>query len=173
MRLEKTAILEELRKNLQGAAFVIVANYKGMKVSQANELRRRLSKTKARLQVVKNSLFRKISIDQKWGDPQAAMSGPIAVIFGPGDVIETAKLLSAFCHEQRLPVIQLGVLDGHFLSAADVDVLVKLPARPVLYGMLVGTLAAPMMRLAGVLHQKAASLIYVLKAIEEKKSKTQ
>ncbi len=38
-------------------------------------------------------------------------------------------------------------------------------------GMLVGTIAAPMTQLVGVMNQKLLSLVYVLKAVEEKKSR--
>lgn len=172
MRLEKKSILEELRKNLTAATFIIVVNYQGMKAVQANDLRKRLVKTRSRLQVVSNTNFRRVVMECHWGDPRAALTGPTAVIFGQGDVIETAKLIAAFFQDQRLPVIQMGILNGAFLSAQDVDTLVKLPSRPVLYSMLVGTLAAPMTRLVGVLQQKVASLVYVLNAIQEKKNQT-
>ena len=40
----------------------------------------------------------------------------------------------------------------------------------VILSMVVGTIAAPMSRLVGVMHPKLASLIYVLRAAEEKQS---
>ena len=69
--------------------------------------------------------------------------------------------------------IKMGLLDGRVLSPADVDMMSKLPARPVLFSMLVGVIAAPMIQLAGVFKQKTASLVYVLKAVQEKKEKPQ
>jgi ribosomal protein L10 len=36
-------------------------------------------------------------------------------------------------------------------------------------GMLVGTIAAPMSNLVGVMSQKLSSLVYVLNAVKEKK----
>jgi len=62
-------------------------------------------------------------------------------------------------------------LDGKALGKADVDALTKVPPREVMLAMFVGTLAAPMMQLVGVFNQKVLSLLYVLKAVEEKKSK--
>jgi hypothetical protein len=37
-------------------------------------------------------------------------------------------------------------------------------------GQVVGTVAAPLSRLVGVLQQKVSSIVYVLKAIENKKN---
>ena len=69
--------------------------------------------------------------------------------------------------------IKRGLFDGRVLSPADVDTLINLPSRPVLLSMLVGTVAAPMTQLAGVFKQKVASLVYVIKAVQEKKEKPQ
>jgi len=52
-----------------------------------------------------------------------------------------------------------------------VNELATLPPLDQLRSSLVGTLAAPMTQLAGVFNQKLTSLVYVLKAAEEKKSK--
>ena len=51
--------------------------------------------------------------------------------------------------------------------------IADLPSREQLYGMLVGTLAAPMSGLVRALNQKLASIVYVLKAVQEKKEQEQ
>ena len=69
-----------------------------------------------------------------------------------------------------------GVLDcgitGHdwvLESGADVQELADLPSLDCLRGQVVRTIAAPMTQLVGVMQQKVASLLYVLRAIEDKK----
>ena len=173
MRLEKKAIVNEIRVSLEGAAFVILADYRGLKVRQGEELRRRLAKFGARLNIVKNSFFKLALPENHRAQLADVLTSQTAVIFGSGDVVETAKVLAGFQQEQRVLTIKRGLLDGRVLSPADVDTLSKLPARPVLYGMLAGVVAAPMMQLAGVFKQKTASLVYVLKAVQEKKEKPQ
>ena len=49
--------------------------------------------------------------------------------------------------------------------------MAMIPPRDVLLGRMVGSVAAPMFRLVGVMGQKVSSLLYALKAIEEKKGK--
>ena len=173
MRLEKKAIVNEIRASLESAAFVILTDYRGLKVRQGEELRRRLAKIGARFHIVKNSFF-KLALP---ADHQAlvadVLASPTAIIVGSGDVVETAKVLAGFQQEQRVLKIKRGLLDGRALSPADVDTLIKLPSRPVLLSMLVGTIAAPMTQLAGVFRQKVASLVYVIKAAQEKKAKPQ
>ena len=61
-------------------------------------------------------------------------------------------------------------MDGAVLQAADVEALATLPPKKVMQGVLVGTIAAPMSNLVGVMNQKLASLVYVLKAAADKKN---
>ena len=173
MRLEKKAIVNELRAILEGASFVILTDYRGLKVRQGEELRRRLAKLGARFNIVKNSFLKLALSEDRRAQVSDVLVSPTAIIVGGGDVVETAKVLAGFQQEQRVLTIKRGLWAGRALSPADVDVLVKLPARPVLLSMLVGTVAAPMTQLAGVFKQKVASLVYVIKAVQEKKEKPQ
>lgn len=171
-RPEKEAIVEEIRRDVTGSAFVFLADFKGVPVSRATELRRRLRPVRARVQVVPNRLFLKAVEGSPAAGLKPALRGSTAMIFGAGDPVETAKVLTAFTKETQLVAAKGGVLEGSVLSAADVAALAALPSKQTLQGMLVGALVAPLQSLVGVLNQKLASLIYVLKAVEEKKAKS-
>ncbi len=171
MRPEKTAIVDELKKKVDGSTFVIVADYKGLNVSKTAELRRRLRGVKAQYQVLQNRLFQRAAKDAKLGGLEKTLDGPSAMVFGSGDVVQAAKVLKDFIRENDLPVIKAGALEGALLSAQDIEHLAGLPSREVLLGMLVGTVAAPLSQLVGVLQQKVASVVYVLKALQDKKEK--
>jgi large subunit ribosomal protein L10 len=95
--------------------------------------------------------------------------GPTAMIYGDGDAVAVAKVLKDFIKENEKPVIKIGGLQGQLLSRADVESLAALPSREILLGQVVGVIAAPMSRLIGALQQKAASVLYVLRAYAEKK----
>ena len=105
-----------------------------------------------------------------WEDLSALLTGPTAVVTGKGDPSELAKALVAFVKAHEKAAVKGGCLDGRVLQAADVDALSTLPSREVMLSMLVGTVAAPMTQLVGVFNQKLLSLLYVLKAVEAKKS---
>ncbi len=172
MRLEKKSISDEIRSWIVNATYIILADYRGMQVRQTNDLRRRLAKLQAQLHVVPNRQCKLVMDELKLGVAKEAFVGPTALISGSGDAIEAAKLLKAFTNVQRLPQVKLGRFEGRCFTAADMEAVVQLPARPVLYAMLAGTLAAPMVQLAGVLNQKVLSLVYVLKAVQDKKSQS-
>ncbi len=170
MRPEKTSIAKEIKSRIDGKGFVILTDYRGLDVPRSNELRNRLRAVDSEFSVVKNRLMRHVTEDAGYGMLNEGLRGPTALVAGDGDVVEAAKVLKAFIRETDKPVIKMGAMEGVRLSAADIEHLAGLPPKPILQGQLVGTLAAPMTQLAGVLHQKLCTLLYVLKAVEEKKT---
>jgi large subunit ribosomal protein L10 len=171
MRPEKAAMAAELKSKLSDASFVILADYKGLNVVKIAELRRRLRGVNAQLQVIKNRVFAHVAKELGYKGFDQPAAGPSAMVFGKGDVVATAKILKDFIKENEKPVIKTGALQGEALTAADITQLASLPSREQLLAQVVGTLAAPMTQLVGVLQQKTATIVYVLKAIEEQKGK--
>jgi len=170
MRPEKTAIVDELRGRLQDAAFLILADYRGLDVGALAALRNQLHGVQAELHVVPNRLLRVAARAAGRAGLEPALRSPSALVSGRGDVARAAKVLRDFTKERSLPVVKLGALPGVTLTRAQVEQIAELPPREQLYGQLVGTLAAPLGGLVRVLHQKLASVVYVLKAVQEKKA---
>jgi large subunit ribosomal protein L10 len=171
MRPEKNSILQEITQRVQSADYVFVLNYGGLKVAELTELRRALVPLHAKAQVVKNTYLNRVATQLGWESVAPFLSGPTALVTGTGDASEVAKELMKFVKAHGKAAIKGVCLDGKALGVADVDALSKVPPREVMLGLFVGTLAAPMMQLVGVFNQKVLSLLYVLKAVEEKKSK--
>jgi large subunit ribosomal protein L10 len=171
MRPEKQSILGELTSQVNSSSFLFVTEYRGMKVEQFSELRRKLGKIGARIQVVKNRFLRLITKEKGWQDLDTSLKGQSAIVTGT-DVVQAAKLIKEFCEANKLPVVKAGVMGNVVLTSSQIDALADLPPREVLLGQLVGTVAAPLTRLVGVLKQKVSSIVYVLKAIEDKKNAT-
>jgi len=166
MRPEKKSIVSEIHELLEHTGFVFLVDYKGMTVQQLADLRARLRAFDSRLTIVKNTLLTHAG----GANMSGLLQGPTAMITGTGDAGQVAKTLSIFIreHDQR-PALKGGRFEGTVLSASDVDAIAKIPPREQLLSILVGTIAAPMSQLVGVMQQKLCSLLYVLKAAEEKK----
>ena len=171
MRPEKLAIVREIKEQLAGASYAILTDFTRMDTIKTAALRRKLRESGARFQVVPNRLLRVAAKELNYADLAAALVGPTALVYGVGDVAATAKALREFIKaNDKVPVVKLGHMDGAVLQPADIEALAMMPPKKVLQGMLVGTIAAPMSGLVGVLSQKLASLIYVLKAAADKKN---
>ncbi len=170
MRAEKESILQEVTTRLQEAGFAFVMNYGGLQVAELTDLRKALAPKGCRVMVVKNSYLGKAAQSLGWEDVTPYLTGPTAVVTGTGDIAEAAKALVAFIKAHDKAAVKGACLEGRLLTAGDVDQLTTIPSRQVLYAMVAGTLAAPMQQLAGVFNQKLCSLLYVLKAVGEKKN---
>lgn len=171
-RPEKKAIHTEVRTRMEGSGYVLLTDCRGMKVAGMTELRSKLRSTKSRLLVVPNSFLSLASRDLGWSGVEQFLNGPTAMITGTGDVSAVAKVLQEFAKTTNMPAVKGGWFARQALSASDVEAIASIPPREVLLGQVVGTIAAPMSRLVGVLQQKVASVLYVLKAVEEKKAKS-
>ena len=171
MRAEKSSILQEVRGKLSGSSFGILANFKGLSVVKTDDLRRRLRGAKADFTVVPNKQFGMAAKECGYTDlGKTALKGPSALVYGKGDVVAAAKILKDFIKENdKKPELKVGGLQGTLLSPTDVECLAALPSREILLGQVVGTIAAPMSQLVGVLQQKVASVVYVVKACADKK----
>lgn len=168
LRPEKQAMYNEVQEQASGALYMLLADYKGMTMPETDAFKKQLRGADARLKVVKNTALSRIS--REMGCEISGLSGPTAMIFGAGDVVEVAKILKKFSAEKdNKPAVKGGVLEGAVLSADDVLELAKLPGKKELQAKLVGTLAAPMTQVVGVMNQKVCSLLYVLNAVREKK----
>ena len=173
MRQDKSAIVKEIREAVDGKSYTFLASYQGLKVEQINSLRQKLAPMQGRLLVVKNSFFRVAVKDLGWGDISSWLTGSSACISGMGDASQVAKLLKNFRKEKEneLLTVKGGRLGDRLISASDIEQIANLPAIEVMRAKLVGTIAAPMTQVVGVMQQKVSSLLYVLKAVEEKKAK--
>jgi large subunit ribosomal protein L10 len=163
IRPEKRAIYSEVQDSVAGALYMILADYTGMTMPETTEFKKQLRDADANVKVVKNRMLQLIAKDL------GPVTGPTAMVFGEGDVVEVAKILKKFSAGKNKPVLKGGLLEGAVLSAEDVVALAKLPGKKELQAKLVGTLAAPMTQLVGVMNQKVCSLLYVLNAVREKK----
>lgn len=172
MRPEKTAILNEIRETAQRSAFLFLTNYHGMTVEQTTALRSALRPVGARLMVVKNRLLRMVCREKGWTALEPMLKRGTAMIVGP-DPVEAAKVLQKFRADpanQKRPDPKAGVMGNQILSSAEIERLATIPARPVLYGQMVGALAAPLTGLVGTMSRALGSVVQVLKAAADKKA---
>jgi len=95
MRAEKQFISAEYLARLKRSPFFIVVDYQGLKVGPITELRKRLKKAGAEMQVVKNSLFR-LAAKEAGADLAGGLSGQVAVITGERDLSVAAKIVKTF-----------------------------------------------------------------------------
>jgi large subunit ribosomal protein L10 len=164
---QKAAAIDALADSFQRAQLVVVANYRGLSVSQMQQLRGTLRETNAEFTVAKNTLTRLASERVGIEIPAEHLEGPTALMFAYEDVIAPAKALTDFVRTSRVLELKTGVMEGHSLSTGDIEALASMPPREELLARLVGLLASPMTRVVGVLSGPSRSMAYLLNARAE------
>ena len=141
---EKVTTVAELTERFQNSNGAVLANYRGLTVAQLAELRRSLGE-QATFAVVKNTLTKiaaaEAGVADQLGD---LLTGPSAIAFVKGDVVEAAKGLRDFARANPALEIKGGVIDGKSMSPAEIDRLADLESRDVLLAMLAGAMKASM-----------------------------
>lgn len=167
IRPEKIAMLEEYRKDLMESDFALVAGYHGLSSAQLSELRTRLQGVGV-FRVVRNILFKKAAEQAGYGNIGVLVDGSVGVITGK-EIVNVIRILCKFVEEHNLLVIKGGIAGNRLLNAEMIQQIAKLPSAEVLRGELVGTLAAPMIKVMYGLKNRMSSLVFVLKAYMETK----
>ncbi|HEX4629563.1 MAG TPA: 50S ribosomal protein L10 [Chthoniobacterales bacterium] len=168
MRPEKASIVSDLSEKLNRSPFLLVTDYKQMKVDQFGELRNRLAPAGAEVRVVKNSFLKRAMADSGMPDVGDKLTGQTAIVMGEKDVAPVAKILKLFAAEFKIAALKIGVVDKAVMSTADVEALAELPAREILLAQLLGLLQAPATRLVRILNEPAAAFARLLKAKGDK-----
>ena len=169
-RADKATAVAELTERFQTSTGAVLTEYRGLTVTQLGELRQSLG-TNATFAVVKNTLT-KIAADQAGvtAELTSLLSGPSAIAFVSGDVVEAAKGLRDFAQANPLLVIKGGVLDGKPLTPAEIVKLADLESREVLLAKLAGAMKASMAGAAATFAALPQQMARLAAALEAKRA---
>ena len=166
LRSDKERVVAELTERLKTTDTLIVADYRGLTMTQIDDLRSELLKHGARFAVVKNTLTRRAAEAAGADMLLGLLEGPTAIAFleAEGDPVAVAKALADAGRTTRVLAVRGGILEGSELSSEDVANLAKLPPADVLRAQLVGALAGPLTTVVGLFAAPMRDLVGVLQA---------
>jgi large subunit ribosomal protein L10 len=133
---------------LQNSVSTVVADYRGLNVSQVTELRKQLREAGVDFQVLKNTLVRRATAAAELTELDAVLTGPTAVAFSETDAVVAAKILNDFAKKNDALKLKGGVVEGRVIDADQLKALAELPSREGLLSMLLSVLQAPMRNFA-------------------------
>lgn len=149
---KKVDTVADLKGRIERATLLASADYRGLRVKEMDDMRRRLREGGIEVRVVKNTLLRLAANESGHPGLLDIVEGPTALAMTDGDVIEAAKVLSAYA--QGAPqgfTLRGGFMEGRVLSARDLRDLVRLPPRPVLLAQFMGQMQSPLAGFAALL----------------------
>jgi large subunit ribosomal protein L10 len=171
-RAEKAAAVAEIVESFNDSAGAVLTEYRGLTVKQLQDLRRSLAGN-ASYAVVKNTLAKLAATEAGIDGFDDLLTGPTAIAFINGDVVEAAKGLRDFARTHPTLVIKGGVLDGKPLGANEVAQLADLESREVLLGNLAGAMLASLSQAVYLLNAPLAQAARLAGALQAKRSESE
>lgn len=166
-RADKQAAVAEIAEAFSESAGAVLTEYRGLTVKELQDLRRSLG-ANANYAVVKNTLAKLAANEAGIEGFDDLLTGPTAIAFIKGDVVEAAKGLRDFAKANPTLVIKGGVLDGNLLDAKEIAKLADLESREVLLGKLAGAMLASLSQAVYLLNAPLAQAARLAGALEAK-----
>lgn len=167
---KKIDTVRELSQKLSKAKAFVMADYRGLKHKQLEDLRKLLKKTEGEFIVAKNRLFKRV-LGDKAKDLETHLHDTTALLFSYTDDFAPLKELLKFFKTAGFGRAKAGVFGGELYNEKDVARFAALPTRQMLLGQLASQLNAPIQGLHYALSWNMTKLVYALNAVKENKNK--
>ncbi len=167
---DKKAIVAEVNQAATGALSAVIANYRGLTVSQMTELRKQARAQGVYLKVVRNTLARIAVRGTEFECLHDAMVGPTILALSIEDPGAAARLIKEYAKTNDKLEVKALAVGGIAYGAAEIDRLATLPTREQALGMLAGVLQAPISKFARTLNEVPSQIARVLAAVKDQKA---
>jgi large subunit ribosomal protein L10 len=165
LRQDKEQVVAELAERLRASETLIVADYRGLTMSEIDGVRTELLKHGARFSVVKNSLTKRAAEEAGVPELVELLEGPTAIAFvGDGDMVAVAKSLQDTARQTKILSLRGGILQGEPMSADQVRSLAALPPAEVLHSQVLGAVVGPLNAIVGLFTAPLRDLVGVIDA---------
>jgi large subunit ribosomal protein L10 len=171
-REDKQIKAQELSEKLRKARTVVLSGFEGLTVAQDTDLRRKLSATGARYEVVKNSLIERAAQGTPVEPVARKLKGTTSLAYTETDPVALAKVLTEYAKEYPALVFRAGVVEGRVVSMPEFQQIASLPSRDELLAKVLFLIHSPAQRLATAVSGAARQLARVVEqGVKERKFK--
>jgi large subunit ribosomal protein L10 len=166
-KAEKQQMVDSLGEQFRSIESAFLINYRGLKVVDATELRRKIREINGCYVVVKNTLAMRAAKQTRLEPLEPYFEGPTAVAYHRTDVVGLAKLLMEISKSNPNFAFKAALVEGKVVPTSEIQAIASMPSREVMLSKLVFLLKAPLQRLGMVLKAPVRNLNLVLKQIQK------
>jgi large subunit ribosomal protein L10 len=167
--LLREKLVHHLKDGVDYHENIFLVSYSGVSSVQLSSLRKNLRAAGANVFVSKNRIAKFALKELKLEELSGFINGQTAFIWSNTDSVEISKALVKFSELCKGFVVRGCVIGEEILGQAEVEQLSKLPSKTVLQAQLLGTILAPLTRLAYALNAKSRDLLSIMKQLSEQK----
>ncbi len=170
IRLEdKKQIVSEVNQAASGALSAVLADYRGVTVSELTALRKSARENNVYLRVVRNTLLKLAVAETEFECIREALVGPTILAFSQEDPGAAARVLKDFAKENSRFEIKALSVGGKLLDANQIDVLAKLPTHDQALSMLMSVMLAPVTKLTRTINEVPSKVTRAVAAVRDQK----
>ena len=166
---QKRNIVAELHQEASKALAAVLADYRGMTVSEMTELRAEARRRGLYLRVIRNTLAQRAMAGTKFECLDGEFKGPTLLAFSRQEPGAAARLLKDSVQQYDALKIKALSVDGQLLDASQIDRVANLPTREEALAQLLAIMLAPAAKLARTLNQVPGKLARTLAAVRDAK----
>ncbi|OUW80990.1 MAG: 50S ribosomal protein L10 [Gammaproteobacteria bacterium TMED219] len=167
---DKKKIVSDVKEMAAEASSLVLADARGLTVSEATELRSEAHKAHVKFRVAKNTLVKLGLKDTSYEGIDDYLNGPTMLAFSYDEPGAAAKILKKFAKDNENLNIKGLSIDGMHLDASEIDRLATLPTFEEAISKFAGLLKAPLGKIASLMNEVPSKLARTLVAVKEQKS---
>jgi len=154
-RQKKAEIVASLEKSLKDAKSVVFVNFKGLKVNDANKLRRALDKEKVGYTVAKKTLVNRVLDARGFTGEKPALDGEVAIAYSE-DLLSAPRGINTFAVANKgMMSIIGGILEGEYAGADKIVSYATIPPMDTLRSQFLNLINSPIQRFAMAVNEIA------------------
>jgi large subunit ribosomal protein L10 len=166
---DKKAIVAEVNETAAQAMSLVIADARGVDVTDMTALRAKARAENVQLRVVRNTLAKRAFADTDYACVDDVLVGPSLFAFSMEDPGAAARLFKDFAKDNEEFEVKALSVGGQLLASEQLDVLATLPTLEQALGMLAGVTLAPVTKLARTLNEIPTKAARVVSAVRDAK----
>jgi len=166
---DKKAIVAEVNETAGNALSLVIADARGVNVTDMTELRAKAREQKIDLRVVRNTLAKRAFEGTDFECVSDVLTGPSLFGFSMEDPGAAARLFKEFAKTNDKFEIKALSVSGQLLDKAQVDLLANLPTLEQALGQLASVMIAPVSKLVRTLNDVPSKVTRVVAAVRDQK----
>ena len=153
--IQKQVVIDEIKDKFERAESVVVIDYIGITVAEADEMRRKLREANVDYTVYKNTLVKRAIAGTDNESLAEILDGPSAFAFSYDDATAPARVLNDSIKEYKKMEFKGGIVEGEFYDKDAIQQIASIPSRDVLISKFMGSIQSHISSFARVVKQIA------------------
>lgn len=166
---DKKQIVAEVNETASNALSLVIADARGVNVTDMTSLRKLARENNVELRVIRNTLAKRAFDETEFDCVNEALVGPSIFGFSMEEPGAAARLFKDFAKQNENFEVKALSVGGKLLDAGQIDALAKLPTRDQALGMLVSVMIAPVTKLVRTFNEVPTKVTRAVAAVRDQK----